>query len=457
METAISDERISVLNDKEIIDGSYVLYWMQQSQRAEWNQALEYAIEQAQQLGQGVIVGFGLMEDYPDANLRHYTFMLQGLKEVKESLSKRKIKFVLQKGHPAQVALDIGKQASIIICDRGYLKHQRKWRKEVAEKSNCKVIQVECDAVVPVESASGKEEYAARTIRSTIKEQLQQFKVEVHHGTPPKSSLPLAVKGLELDNIEALLDELKVDNEPGPVTGFFKGGTSEAKKRFKKFLEQSYLNYNAHRSEPHKEDVSFMSPFLHFGQISPLWILNELKGKRGENRESYEEELVVRRELAINFCYYNKQYDSLNSLPEWADSTLKEHKDDEREKVYTMEQLEQAETNDPYWNACMKLMKKTGYLHNHMRMYWGKQILTYTNTPQYAHKVALHLNNKYFLDGRDCNSYANIAWLFGKHDRAWAEREVFGKVRTMTQSGLERKINEEKFLDFTKQKLNDNN
>jgi deoxyribodipyrimidine photo-lyase len=178
-----------------------------------------------------------------------------------------------------------------------------------------------------------------------------------------------------------------------------------------------------------------------------LWLYDQIKSKRGKNKESYVEEFVVRRELSINFVWYNKDYDSLKCLPEWAQETLEKHKKDEREKVYSKEELENAETDDPYWNQAMKTMKERGYLHNHMRMYWGKQILIYTNTPQYAHKVALELNNKYFLDGRDPNSFTNIAWLFGKHDRGWTEREVFGKVRTMTKSGLERKIDTEAYLE----------
>ena len=345
------------------------------------------------------------------------------------------------------MAVDLAADASIIICDRGYLKHQREWRTRLGEKAKCKVVQVESDVVVPVEIASDKEEYAARTIRSKITKKLNEYREEVQSGTPEKSSLSYKVSGEDLSDTEKLLDRLNVSVNPGPVSRYFKGGTGEAKKRFEEFLENNYLNYNESRNQPHLDNVSFMSPYLHFGQISPLWILHQLKNRSGENREAYEEELVIRRELAINFCYYSSDYDSLQCLPDWAAETLETHKSDERTKVYTKDELENAETDDEYWNTAMKMMKERGYLHNHMRMYWGKQILTYTNTPQYAHKVALELNNKYFLDGRDCNSYANIAWLFGKHDRAWTERDVFGKVRIMTKKGLERKIDGEKYLD----------
>lgn len=131
----------------------------------------------------------------------------------------------------------------------------------------------------------------------------------------------------------------------------------------------------------------------------------------------------------------------------WAAETLEAHQDDERERVYTRAELENSETQDDYWNAAMLAMRERGYLHNHLRMYWGKQILRYTNTPRYAYQTALYLNNKYLLDGRDHNSFSNIAWLFGLHDQSRQEREVFGKVRTMTPGGLERKTDPEKYME----------
>ncbi len=447
----IDQRRMLTLNTAEYNkQGEYVLYWMQQSQRAEWNQALEYAIQQSAELNKGVLVVFGLTDNYPEASLRHYTFMVEGLQEVSSQLAERNIKFVLEKGEPDQVAIKYAEKAALVVCDRGYLRHQKQWRSNLAEKSGVKVVQVECDVVVPVETVSDKEEYAARTIRSKIQDLTGEFRVKVTTHQVGKSSLNLSYQGLEMDKAPEWLKQLNIAKKPGPVSRYFKGGTSQAKKRFKQWLKDSYEHYNAHRNKPHKEDISFMSPYLHFGQISPLWILEQLKGRRGENRESYEEELIVRRELAINFVHYNPHYDSYQCIPEWAEETLEDHKQDERPKVYTKKQLENAETDDPYWNAAMHTMRETGYLHNHMRMYWGKQILLYTNTPQYAYQVALELNNRYFLDGRDCNSYANIAWLFGKHDRGWTEREVWGKVRPMTRNGLERKIDTEAYLDKVK-------
>ncbi len=155
----------------------------------------------------------------------------------------------------------------------------------------------------------------------------------------------------------------------------------------------------------------------------------------------------MRRELAVNFVYFTPNYDSYSCLPDWARKTLAEHKDDEREHCYTRGELETARTHDRYWNAAMRELRYTGYMHNYMRMYWGKKILEWTGTPSYAYKVALELNNKYFLDGRDPNSFANVAWIFGLHDRPWGRRDVFGTVRYMSAAGLERKADIESYVE----------
>jgi deoxyribodipyrimidine photo-lyase len=449
----IHPDRVKLLNEKDYrSDGTYVLYWMQQSQRAEWNHAFEAAIRIGKALDKAVLVGFGLMDDYPEANARHYTFLLEGLKELQEAFKKRDCKLVVKFGHPQEVAAGLARDAAAVVCDRGYLRHQKKWRSQLAQSIDCRLIQVESDVIVPVESASDKREYAARTIRSKLQDQYDEFLEKPARLMPPKSSVYLKVKGEKINNVPGLVDSLSIDTSVAPVSDFLKGGTSEAKKHFRNFLKNHLAQYNDDRNQPHEDHVSHMSPYLHFGQISPVWLLQEVqKAGKGEDAESYVEELLVRRELAANFCYYEKDYDKFSALPDWARTTLEEHKEDERAYRYTREEMEQADTHDEYWNAAMKQMKKRGYLHNHMRMYWGKQILAWTNTPQYAYRTALELNNKYFLDGRDCNSYANIGWLFGLHDRAWQEREVFGKVRIMTKGGLERKTEPEKFIDKVEQ------
>jgi deoxyribodipyrimidine photo-lyase len=438
----IHDSRIRLLNDLDVRQGDYVLYWMQQSQRAEYNHALEYAVQQANRMEQGVLVVFGLMDDYPEANLRHYTFMLEGLQETQAALAKRGIKMVVRKGNPPDVALSTGRKASLIVCDCGYLRHQRQWRKTVAKNAGRRVVQVESDVVVPLEVVSGKAEYAARTIRPKIHKHLSNYLVEFKPTRIKKSSLQLRIKGINISDINAVLKKMSIDRNVLPVSRLFKGGSAQARKIFSDFLRHRFENYVDNRNQPQTDDVSHMSKYLHFGQISPLYLalkVQDTDKRRKEAREAFIEELVVRRELAMNFVFYTSKYDSFQCLPDWAKKTLNAHKKDKREHTYTRGQLENAKTHDDYWNAAMREMKYTGFMHNYMRMYWGKKILEWSQTPELAFKTTLAINNTYFLDGRDANSYTGVAWVFGVHDRAWFERPIFGKVRYMAASGLERK------------------
>ena len=446
----IQDERIQQLNDQEVKDGSYVLYWMQNAQRTEYNHALEYAVQQADELEQRLLVCFGLMDDYPEANARHYTFMLEGLQEVETSLKERNIKFVVQRGSPDEVALRLGEDASLIVCDRSYLRKQREWRETVAKEAKCRVVQVETDVVVPVELVSDKKEYAARTIRPKIQKHLDKFLVELNTTPVDKSSKSMSVDGLDLSDVEKLVGELKVDKGVEPLSHLFKGGTARAKAVLDDFIENKFSDYTDNRNQPQTSNVSHMSKYLHYGHISPVYVALQIQEAHTsqENIDSYLEELIIRRELPMNFVYYMPDdYDSYTNIPDWAQETLKEHKDDEREYVYTRQELEDAQTHDDYWNAAMNEMRYTGYMHNYMRMYWGKKILEWSNTPRYAYETTLYLNNKYFLDGRDPNSYANVAWVFGQHDRGWTERDVFGKVRYMSAGGLERKAKPEQYVE----------
>jgi deoxyribodipyrimidine photo-lyase len=451
----IQEARVQNLNDERVADGDYVLYWMQSSQRAEQNHALEYAVQMANDLDQRLLVVFGITEDYPEANLRHYAFMLEGLKDAQEALAKRGIKLVVRKGSPDEVAIEAGRDASLIVTDRGYMRPQKRWREKVAKEAGRLVVQVESDVVVPVELASSKQEHAARTLRPRIGEYLEDFLVELTPTKVEKQSTNMRQPGLDLSDIDGVLDEMDLDRSVGTLGHMYRGGNTEAKKMFRRFCKQSLGDYDANRNQPQTDYVSHMSKYLHFGHVSPVWLALEARkaeAKR-DNIDSFVEELIVRRELSMNFVFYNNDYDSYSNLPGWAKQTLEEHKSDEREYVYTRAQLENAETHDEYWNAAMREMVHTGYMHNYMRMYWGKKILEWSNTPEYAYRTTLYLNNKYFLDGRDPNSFANVAWVFGQHDRGWTERGVYGKVRYMSSGGLERKTKPGQYVEKIEKRI----
>ncbi|WP_075219157.1 deoxyribodipyrimidine photo-lyase [Acuticoccus yangtzensis] len=445
--------RISALNDKPPRqDAQYVLYWMQHSQRADANPALERAAYWANECRLPLLVLFVVDPDYPDANLRHYTFMLEGLKETIAAIEKRGAHVSLRLGSPPKIAAECAKKAAIVVTDRGYLRHLVAWRRELAEDASCLVETVEGEAIVPVEEASGKHETAARTFRPRVHKALPRFT-----DLPPTITLKTKAKGLAssanetLTDVAAFAEKLGCDTAVKPVADI-KGGTSQARRRLAHFVQEDLPHYGDGRADMVNRHISVMSPYLHFGQISPLEIyltVKEASAKR-ESQDSYVEEMLVRRELAINHAHYAPDdYDAYSGLPKWAQDTLEAHKGDPREKVFTYKELEAGKTDDPYWNAAMKEMRETGYLHNHMRMYWGKRLIAYTNTPKTAYDFALKLNNTYFLDGRDANSYANIGWLFGLHDRGWPERAVFGKVRTMTAGGLERKFDIKSYVKWT--------
>jgi deoxyribodipyrimidine photo-lyase len=443
----IHPARIRRLNRKEPRDGTYVLYWMQQSQRAEENHALEYAVDIANRMRMPVVVCFGLTHNYPEANLRHYAFLMEGLGDVAVALRAREVAFVVRHGTPADVALDIGRQAALIVCDRGYLRHQREWREVVAREVSCPVVQVECDLIVPVETASAKREYAARTFRPKVTRLVPEFLEAPRRLRLRRKAHGLRIKGIPLDD-DHILESMGVSSEVTPVP-FFRGGTRSAKRILEDFVRTRLRDYARNRNQPQTDNVSHMSKYLHFGQISPsavARIVGESTMGGTQDRDAFLDELIVRRELTYNFVRYTPDYDRYSSVPGWAKQSLEVHRADSRHHHYTRAQLERGKTHDPYWNAAMKEMRDTGYMHNYMRMYWGKKILEWSNTPEYAFQTALYLNNKYFIDGRDPNSYANVGWIFGLHDRPWQERSIFGKVRTMSARGLERKAHPEEYV-----------
>jgi deoxyribodipyrimidine photo-lyase len=441
--------RINRLNERPTASGRYVLYWMQQSQRSRHNAALQHAIARAQALKLPVLAVFGLMDDYPEANARHYAFMLQGLAQVQAELASHGIALVVQRGQPAQVAMQWADQAAEVVCDVGYLRHQRKWRQQIAGDAPCAAWAVEADVVVPVTVASSKPEVAARTLRPKIHRLLPQFLSMEDDRWPRRDSLELARHStIDLSQPTAtLLAGMKLDTSVRPVVRF-SGGELEAQSRLDAFVRQRLDGYGEGRSEPSRWQVSTLSPYLHFGQVSVHQIAQRAKQSKAPaaDVEVFLEELIVRRELACNYVWFTPHYDRYDALPRWAQQSLEAHAGDTRPRLYSRAQLEAARTQDRYWNACMLEMKHTGYMHNTMRMYWGKKILEWTATPAEAFETALALNNKYFLDGRDPNAYTNVAWCFGLHDRPWFEREIFGVIRYMNDRGLERKYEMDDYI-----------
>ena len=434
--------RVTRLNDREVRKGRYVLYWMQQSQRVEYNHALNVAIREANRVDLPLLVGFGLTDAYPEANLRHFQFMLEGLQDVAAALQQRGIRMVVRLGSPPDVALNLGHAAALIVCDVGYTRHQRSWRQKVARKADCRVLQVESDAIVPVTVASDKAEYAARTIRPRITRQLERYLVLPRSPRLKQRASNLRVPGLSLKHPARLLRRLDIDRQVSPVGTFFKGGTKQAKKRLRRFIKHHLQSYNDHRNQPQTDDISLMSPYLHFGHISPVYLalkVRDAQEGQGIDRAVLPGGVDRAPGTGPQFCLVHARLRPLCLSARLGPQNPGRTCGGCRPHLYDRETLENAQTHDPYWNAAMREMRATGFMHNYMRMYWGKKILEWSASPEEAFATTLSLNNKYFLDGRDPNSYAGVAWVFGKHDRAWFERPIFGKIRYMAASGLERK------------------
>ena len=438
--------RIRTLNAQDARKGDYVLYWMQASQRAEANHALEYAIRRANDLKLPVVVFFGLTEGFPEANERHYAFMLEGLAEVKGALERKGIKLVVRQGAPAEGAAALSERAALAVTDRGYLRIQKAWRVSAAARMDCLLVQVETDAVVPVEEASPKQEYTAATFRPKIRKVLEAYLVPLKEKRPSKSSLGLDLETLDAADTAGLLAGLKIGRGIGKSPAF-RGGASEARRRLKEFLKSRLDHFRDLRNNPALDYLSNLSPYLHFGQISPLQIALKAMETGSPGAEAFLEELIVRRELALNFVHYTPRYDDYEeAVPAWARKTLEAHSGDHRPALYSGADLEHGRTHDPYWNAAQMEMVRMGKMHGYMRMYWGKKILEWSAAPEEAFRTALHLNDKYEIDGRDPNGFAGVAWCFGRHDRPWQTRPIFGSVRYMNDRGLCRKFDADAYV-----------
>jgi deoxyribodipyrimidine photo-lyase len=312
--------------------------------------------------------------------------------------------------------------------------------------------EVDAHNIVPCWLASPKQEYNAYTFRRKINVLLPEFL----DNFPDVKRHPYRWNG-DISSIdwEKVRNTLYMDISV-PKLVWAKSGESEAHKVLDCFIDKKLNDYELLRNDPNRDGQSNLSPYIHFGQISAQRIALEIQ-KSNKKRESYEaflEELIVRRELSDNFCYYNDLYDSFDGFPKWAKDTLNQHRNDEREYLYSVSQFENAQTHDDLWNISQLQMVKYGKMHGYMRMYWAKKILQWTESPEEALEIAIYLNDKYELDGRDPNGYVGIAWsIGGVHDRAWSERPVFGKIRYMSYNGCKSKFNVNEYIERV-EKLN---
>jgi deoxyribodipyrimidine photo-lyase len=426
--------------------GSCVVYWMQRAQRSLDNPALEVAVQAANLLDKPCVVFFAPVPFYPHANLRHYRFLNQGIPAIAEGLRKRGIGFVLRR-YPDHHLLKFCQQVqpALVVGDENPMREPEHWREVAAEQLRVPFWTVDADVIVPTKLLT-KEQYGAHTARPVIRRLLPEF-------LQPVGNTRAKIEWVPPQRLKSLAPDLDItegwqlDRAVAPVEGTV-GGTDQALKHLKRFSKNEMAKYPVDRNKPERDGTSRLSAYLHFGHIGPHTVALAVEKADAPKaaKEAFLEQLIIRRELAINFVRFNPDYDNFESGAPWAHKSLAEHASDPR-KIYSERQLEDAQTHDPLWNASQMQMVKTGFMHNYMRMYWAKKILEWSKTPARAFQMAVYLNDKYELDGRDPNGYAGIAWaIVGKHDRPWFERPIFGKIRYMSFNSTSKKFDSESYI-----------
>ena len=446
----MNEKRVRLLQQNKIKPGP-IVYWISRDQRADDNWALLFAQELAIRNSQPLVVTFCLVDDFLGATLRQYNFMLEGLMQTAESLSRKNIPFYLLHGQPEKQIPKFIRQYKIgaLVTDFDPLKIKRIWKIAVAEKINMPFYEVDTHNIVPCWYASPKQEYGAYTIRAKIHKLLAEFMEEFPKLKKHPFKWTQKVPKIDWNNI---IRNLRIDQSVDKID-WLKPGPKTASKILKNFIENKLLYYEQRRNDPNQDGQSNLSPYLHFGQLSAQRVAIEVQkaNVNSKTKKAFLEELIVRRELSDNFCLYNQNYDNTNCFSDWAKLTLKDHKKDKRQYNYCLEEFEHACTHDDLWNAAQLEMVTRGKMHGYMRMYWAKKILEWTKSPKDAMQIAIYLNDKYELDGRDPNGYAGIAWSIGGiHDRPWPQRPIFGKIRYMSYSGCKSKFNIEQYISTYK-------
>jgi deoxyribodipyrimidine photo-lyase len=442
-------ERVRKLNSSpERTGAKYGLYWAQMNRRAHVNHALEYAIHSANRLRLPLLVYEGLTCTYKKANDRMHTFVLQNVPDMAEQLKARGIGYLFYLRRRKQDANDVlyrlAADAAAVVTDDYPTFIAAEHNATVPPKIGVAYYAVDSSCIVPM-GKHEKRNYAAYTIRPRIAKMLPNYfkpleEQRVTHRW--QGPVPIAYEThVSRSDIPELVASCEIDHSIPPSTSFG-GGQKEAARHLEEFLEHRLRRYAADRNEPSRHATSNMSPYLHFGMISSLEIAlktREHAEKHGYAAGEYLEELIVRRELAFNFAHFTPNADSLSVLPDWCLSTMREHANDKRDPVYSAEEFETAQTHDQLWNAAQRELLLRGKIHGYYRMYWGKKIIEWSPTYEKALEIMLDLHDRYALDGRDPNTYANILWCFGLHDRPWGTRPVFGSLRWMSFEGVKRK------------------
>lgn len=448
-------ERIRALNEAPMRPrADYVLYWAQMNRRVDANHALAAAITKANELGLPVLYYEGLTCGYPEANDRMHTFILEGVTETARRLASRGIGYCFylrrRRNDPDDILYRLAANAALLVTDDYPTFIAARHNASVPAKIGIPYLAVDSSCIVPM-SLLAKREYAAYTIRPKIKRLLPQYLTpfrEPEVAVRWSAGAPQWHTEVSDAAIPSLVASCEINHEVKPSLSYA-GGRLAAEVALRHFLESNLRRYARERNEPSAHATSNLSPYLHFGMISALEVALAAKRHAEEHKliaDEFLEELIVRRELAFNYARHAARPDSLANLPDWARLTLLKHARDQRDPQYGRCDFEKGLTHDPLWNACQKEMLLRGKIHGYYRMYWGKKIIEWSPTCQDALETMVFLHDRYALDGRDPNTYTNILWCFGLHDRPWQERPIFGMIRYMSYDGMKRKTSVDAYL-----------
>lgn len=437
----VDARRVHILRAGTETIAAPVLYWMSRDQRADDNWALLYAQQTALRLNAPLAVAFCVCHPFLGATRRHYGFMLRGLEETRATLARAHIPLIILRGNPPDeiAALAARIHAGLLVCDFDPLRIKQRWQAALCRLVRLPVMEVDAHNIVPAREVSRKQEYGAYTLRPKLNRLLPEFLTPF----PPLRPHPHKLQACpDSPPPLSLLEKLALDRTVDEIPDF-PPGHKAAGRQLAAFLQSGLARYAGESNDPNQDCRSNLSPYLHFGQIAAQRVALEvsLQSGSGPSADSFLEQLIVRRELADNFCLWNERYDSFDGAPAWARHTLLDHAKDPRSYRYEPAELEKAATHDPLWNAAQREMMLSGRMHGYMRMYWAKKILEWSPDPATAFQTTLRLNDRYELDGRDPNGYTGVAWaICGVHDRPWNERPVFGKIRYMNFAGCRRKF-----------------
>jgi deoxyribodipyrimidine photo-lyase len=452
--------------------GEFILYWIQTTHRAHDNFALNFAVEQADALGIPVLVYHGLRPDYPWASDRIHTFILEGVVDLARDFAQLGVQYAfhldpgpdgaepLVPARPTESPLvALARRAALVVTDYFPTFIVPRQTRALATRVDTPVVQVESGTVVPLRWVE-QEHKTARGIRPVLQRGLPHFlhspgtlipRVRRTIELPFDPVLPASRRGRRGIPIPELVAALPIDHSVAP-SPTLTGGTAAGRKRLAWFIEHGLPRYTEDRGDPNRDATSRLSAYLHFGHLSPHEVLLACRDAGPSHQYAkFEDEAVTWRELAHHFVSRDPKHRTVAAIPEWARQQLADHEADPREALYDDSTLEQGETHSPLWNAFQQRLVRDGELHNYARMLWGKSVIGWTENAARALRVLEHLNHKYALDGRDPASYGGILWCFGKFDRPFYRRAVFGTVRYMSLKAAEKKFDAGQYIRETRE------